>query len=71
MGAPHIAAMAPQTYYRRWEVFLRGEQIGEVLAATERAACLRATHRFKVSREDRKELQVRPTAALSDSNTAP
>jgi hypothetical protein len=34
--------MPPQIYYRRWEVWLRGKRIGEVLAATERAACLRA-----------------------------
>jgi hypothetical protein len=52
-------AMAPKTYFRRWAVYLRGERLGEVLAATERAACLRAVQRFKISREDQKELQVR------------
>jgi hypothetical protein len=41
-------------------VYLRGEQIGMVFAATEKAACLRAIQRYKVSREDQKELQVRP-----------
>jgi hypothetical protein len=52
--------MAPKPYYRRWIVFLRGEQIGMVFAATERAACLRAVQRFRISREDQGELQVRP-----------
>jgi hypothetical protein len=52
--------MAPQTYYRRWSVWLRGKQIGEVLAATEQAACLRAVQRFKISREDQRELRVCP-----------
>jgi hypothetical protein len=61
--------MAPQSHYRRWTVYLRGEPIGEVLAATERAACLRAIQRFKISREDQKELEVRPASALSDSRT--
>jgi hypothetical protein len=51
--------MAPQPYYRRWSVYLRGERIGEVLAATEQAACTRAIHRFKISRKDQKELEVR------------
>ena len=46
-------------YYRRWAVYLRGERIGEVLAATEQAACLRAIQRLKISREDQQELQVR------------
>jgi hypothetical protein len=50
--------MAPQPYYRRWAVYLRGERIGEVLAATERAACARAIQRFKISAEDRRELHV-------------
>jgi hypothetical protein len=36
------AAMAPQIYYRRWEVWFRGDRLGDVLAATEKAACLRA-----------------------------
>jgi hypothetical protein len=43
--------MAPQHYYRRWTVYLRGELLGEVLAATHEAACLRAVHRFRISRE--------------------
>ena len=51
--------MPPQTYFRRWIVFLRGEQIGMVFAATERAACLRAVQRFKISRQDQAALQVR------------
>ena len=54
--------MAPQAYYRRWSVYLRGERLGEVLAATERAACLRAIQRFKISDEDRPELEVRRVA---------
>jgi hypothetical protein len=54
--------MAPQNYYRRWAVYLRGERIGEVLAATERAACLRAIHKFKIKPEDRRELEVRRVA---------
>jgi hypothetical protein len=48
--------MAPQHYYRRWDVYLRGERLGEVLAATERAACLRAIQRFKISKKDQAEL---------------
>ena len=51
--------MAPKTYYRLWEVWLRGERIGEVLAATEQAACLRAIQRFRIKREDQGELAVR------------
>jgi hypothetical protein len=51
--------MAPQNYYRRWTVYLRGERIGEVLAATEQAACLRAIRRYNISDEDRRELSVR------------
>jgi hypothetical protein len=57
--------MAPQHYYRRWVVLLRGEQIGMVFAATEKAACLRAIHRFRISREDQKELLVRPVKDTS------
>jgi hypothetical protein len=41
-------------------VYIHGERLGAVLAATERAACLRAIQRFKISREDQRELQVRP-----------
>jgi hypothetical protein len=51
--------MALQIYYRRWEVWLRGERMGKVLAATEKAACLRAIQRFNVSSEDQQELYVR------------
>jgi hypothetical protein len=58
-SSPYLLGMAPQTYYRRWDVYLRGERIGEVLAATKEAACLRAVHRFKIKDEDRSELEVR------------
>jgi hypothetical protein len=51
--------MPAKHYYRRWEVYLRGVRIGEVLALTERAACLRAVQRFKIKEEDRRELEVR------------
>jgi hypothetical protein len=51
--------MAPATNYRRWEVYLRGELIGQVFAATERAACVRAIQRWRVPPEDRAELEVR------------
>jgi hypothetical protein len=34
---------------------------GEVLAVTERAACLRAIQRFKIQEEDRREMEVRRT----------
>jgi hypothetical protein len=57
----YLPGMAPQPYYRRWKVYLRGERIGEVLAATERAACLRAIQKLRISREDQRELQVRRT----------
>jgi hypothetical protein len=63
-AAPHLPGMAPQHYYRRWAVYLRGELIGEVLAATEQAACLRAIRRFGISREDQRELEVRPASAV-------
>jgi hypothetical protein len=53
-----VAALNPK-YFQRWEVRLRGERIGEVLAATEQAACMRAIHRFHISRkEDQRELSV-------------
>jgi hypothetical protein len=42
---------------RRWEVFVRGEKIGEVYGVTERAACVRAVVRFKISREDQEALE--------------
>jgi hypothetical protein len=54
--------MAPQNYYRRWTVCFRGERIGEVLGATERAACLRAIQRFRISKEDQRELHVVPAS---------
>jgi hypothetical protein len=43
--------MAPQIYYRRWAVWLGDQMIGEVLARTEQAACLRAIQRFKIGKE--------------------
>jgi hypothetical protein len=59
-GSPaYLLGMAPKPYYRRWAVYLRGEKLGEVLAATERAACVRAIQRFRIKREDQGELQVR------------
>jgi hypothetical protein len=51
--------MAPQTYYTRWLVYLRGQRLGEVLAATHEAACVWAIQRFKIAVEDRGELEVR------------
>jgi hypothetical protein len=57
--ARYPRSMAPKPYYWRWSVYLRGERIGEVLAATEQAACLRAIQRFKIRDEDRRELEVR------------
>jgi hypothetical protein len=51
--------MAPAAYHRRWEVYVRGERIREVLAATEKAACLRTIQRYKIAREDQAELEVR------------
>jgi hypothetical protein len=51
--------MPPARYTRRWAVFLRGERLGEVLAATHEAACLRAIKRFGIKPEDRPELEVR------------
>jgi hypothetical protein len=51
--------MAPQPYHRRWDVYLRGERIGEVLAATHEAACQRAIYKFRIKLEDRGELEVR------------
>jgi hypothetical protein len=50
--------MASQSYYRRWEVYLRGEVLGEVLAATQEAACMRASHKFRIKDEERAELEV-------------
>jgi hypothetical protein len=51
-------AMIAQSH-RRWEVYVRGTKIGEVYGVTERAACVRAVLRFKISREDQAELEVR------------
>jgi hypothetical protein len=45
--------------HRRWEVYVRGTKIGEVYGVTERAACVRAILRFKISREDQAALEVR------------
>jgi hypothetical protein len=55
----YLPGMAAKPYYRRWEVWLRGERIGFVFAATERAACARSAERFKIKDEDRRELEVR------------
>jgi hypothetical protein len=49
-------------FERRWEVILRGERLGVVLAATWEAACRRAIVRFRVPREDQHELLVRRIA---------
>ena len=35
-----------KNYQRRWEVRLHNKRMGEVLALTEQAACLRAIKRF-------------------------
>ena len=51
--------MAHPTYYRRWDVYLRGSRIGEVLSATQEAACMRAIHKFKIKDEGRQQLEVR------------
>ena len=51
--------VAPKSFYLRWLVYFRGELLGEVLAATEPAARLRAVHRFRIKREDQQELEVR------------
>jgi hypothetical protein len=45
--------------HRRWEVYVRDTKIGEVYGATERAACVRAVLRFKISREDQAQMEVR------------
>jgi hypothetical protein len=55
--------MPSQYYYRRWDVYLRGERIGEVLAATHEAACARAIHKFRIKPEDQRELEVRRSLA--------
>ena len=49
-----------KSYRRRWEVYLRGERIGEVLGATQQAACARAIQRFKIDEQTRSQLEVRP-----------
>ena len=48
-----------KSYRRRWEVWLRGERIGEVLGATEQDACARAIQRFKIDQADRSQVEVR------------
>ncbi len=49
-----------KNYQRRWEVRLHNKRIGEVLALTEQAACLRAIKRFNITDdEDRHSLSVR------------
>ena len=52
-------SLAPKVYHRRWTVWVKGKQLGEVLAATEKAACLRAVQRFCISMEDQGELEVK------------
>ena len=47
-----------ESYRRRWEVWLRGERIGEVLGATQQAARDRAIRRFKIDQENRSQLEV-------------
>jgi hypothetical protein len=51
-------AMVAQSH-RRWEVYVRETKIGDVYGATERAACVRAVLRFKISREDQAQMEVR------------
>jgi hypothetical protein len=51
--------MASASSYRRWEVYLRRQRLGQVFAATEKAACLRAIQRWRVPPEERSELEVR------------
>jgi hypothetical protein len=49
-----------KNYQRRWEVRLENRRIGEVLAFTEQAACVRAIKRFNITKdEDRRRLSVR------------
>ena len=57
--AAGLRAMPPPSYYRAWHVFLRGQPLGQVFAATEKAACLRAIQRWRVPPEERPELEVR------------
>ena len=57
--AAMLPAMAPKTYYRRWAVYLRGERIGEVLAATERRLACVPSSGSRSEEEDQRELQVR------------
>jgi hypothetical protein len=51
--------MPDPSYYRPWHVYLRGQPLGTVHAATEQAACLRAIQRWRVPREDHHELEPR------------
>jgi hypothetical protein len=62
-----LARHGSKTYFRRWAVYLRGEQIGFVFGATEQSACLRAVQRFKIRVEDRAELEVRRVSTLSNT----
>jgi hypothetical protein len=57
--------------HRRWEVYVRGTKIGEVYPATERAACVRAVLRFKISREDQEALEVRRLRERSPRSSRP
>ena len=57
--------------HRRWEVYVRGSKIGEVYAATERAARVRAVLRFRISREDQEILEVRRLRERSESKLSP
>jgi hypothetical protein len=66
----YLPAMAPQAYYRLWCVYLRGERLGEVLAATQQAACLRALHKFKIKDQDRRELEVRKVKGCSECDSS-
>jgi hypothetical protein len=65
VSTSYLPGMPQPPYYRRWTVNLRGEQIGTVFAATEKAACLRAIHKFRISRKHQRELEVRRTPDAS------
>jgi hypothetical protein len=51
--------MPHASYFRTWLVTLRGQPLGVVYAATEKAACLRAIQRWRVPPDERPELEVR------------
>jgi hypothetical protein len=65
--AAHFCFLICPSWHRRRTTddgtYICGERIGEVLAATQEAACLRAIHKFKIKNEDRRELEVRRVAA--------